>query len=74
MNNGKYITTEEGETAIYGYSCIHNEGVGCHVTKHNCETCGWNPEVAQKRLEEYCRKNHIPYPLPVIQKEEEIDG
>ncbi len=29
--------------------CIHNEGVCCKT--NNCTTCGWNPEVSQKRLE-----------------------
>ena len=29
--------------------CIHNDGVVCDV--HNCETCGWNPDVEKKRKE-----------------------
>ena len=29
--------------------CPHNEGVACTTAK--CERCGWDPTVAQKRLE-----------------------
>ena len=67
---GKYIEVEEGESTIFGYSCKHNEGVSCPPLQRPCGSCGWNPVVANKRLEEYCRKNHIPYPLPVIHKED----
>ena len=31
--------------------CKYNEGVECFVAK--CEKCGWNPEVAKKRSEEF---------------------
>lgn len=34
--------------------CPHNEGVSCD--KHNCATCGWNPEVAKRRTLEYFLK------------------
>ena len=29
--------------------CVFNEGVACWDRK--CESCGWNPEVAKKRME-----------------------
>lgn len=28
--------------------CPHNDGLICAVKK--CDTCGWNPEVASRRL------------------------
>jgi hypothetical protein len=31
------------------YKCDFAENVECE--KKKCSTCGWNPEVAQKRLE-----------------------
>lgn len=33
------------------YSCVHNQEIICKI--HNCSTCGWNPEVAQKRKEAF---------------------
>lgn len=33
------------------FICPHNEGISCLCK--NCSTCGWNPEVAQKRMEAY---------------------
>ena len=35
-------------------SCPHNEHLVCEV--HNCSQCGWNPEVAQARLERIVAK------------------
>lgn len=29
--------------------CLFNEGVVCD--QHRCSNCGWNPAVAQKRME-----------------------
>ena len=34
--------------------CPHNEHLVCEV--HNCSQCGWNPEVAQARLEKIVAK------------------
>ena len=39
------------------FSCIHNQYVECQI--HNCGTCGWNPEVAQKRIEAFMREVEI---------------
>lgn len=39
--NGKYI-------------CQYNDACSCYVP--NCSCCGWNPEVARRRLKEYIRK------------------
>ena len=33
------------------FLCVHNNYVECQI--HNCRTCGWNPEVAQKRLDAF---------------------
>ena len=30
-------------------SCVHNKEIACQI--HKCSTCGWNPEVEQKRKE-----------------------
>lgn len=40
---------EEGK-----YICRFNEG--CHCDIPTCGCCGWNPEVAKRRLEEWLRK------------------
>lgn len=29
--------------------CPHNEGCHCNPNKRDCEKCGWNPVVAEKR-------------------------
>ena len=31
--------------------CKHNHGVGCE-NQTKCAACGWNPAVAQRRLQE----------------------
>ena len=31
--------------------CMHNKQVVCEV--HKCSTCGWNPEVEQRRKEAF---------------------
>lgn len=28
--------------------CVHNHGIMCSIRQ--CEKCGWNPDVAEKRL------------------------
>ena len=38
--------------------CPNNEGVYCAHTA-DCETCGWNPDVAQERTERIRRKYGI---------------
>ena len=32
-------------------SCTYNKEIKCEI--HKCSTCGWNPEVAQKRKEAF---------------------
>ena len=34
--------------------CPYAEGLNC--TERKCGTCGWNPEVAQKRLEQFLER------------------
>ena len=36
------------------YICQYN--IGCHCNVPNCGSCGWNPEVARRRLLEYIRQ------------------
>lgn len=43
-------------------TCPHNEGVVCWPSERICETCGWDPNVAEARLEKFCRIHHIPVP------------
>ena len=37
--------------------CPHNEGVTCG--KHNCGSCGWNPEVAKRRTLQYLYNSEV---------------
>lgn len=32
--------------------CPYNEGVACWPNQRKCPQCGWNPEVAEKRLKD----------------------
>lgn len=70
MTSGKIITTEDGETALFKYSCKYNDGVGCSKLHRHCERCGWNPAVAKARLEKFCHKHGIAVPLPQRTEEE----
>lgn len=36
------------------YQCDHNIWVQCE--KKECDKCGWNPEVAQARMEDILRR------------------
>ena len=38
--------TEDGK-----YICQYNKGCECSVP--NCDECGWNPKVAERRLREF---------------------
>lgn len=67
--SGEIIRTEDGETALFKYSCKYNEGVGCSPLGRKCEKCGWNPKVAQARLEKFCSERGIPVPLPPREEE-----
>lgn len=44
MKNNKF-TKESGIT------CPINEALQCSTRQRNCDCCGWNPKVAQERLE-----------------------
>lgn len=37
------------------YACKYNPR-GCTCYERNCDSCGWNPKVAQERLEQIRRK------------------
>ena len=63
---GNIIETEDGEKHVFHYSCPHNEGVSCHPDKHNCEHCGWTPEVARERLLQICFEKGIDIPESVL--------
>lgn len=39
-----------------------NEGVFCRPEQRNCDRCGWNPAVAQARLEKFCQERGISVP------------
>lgn len=34
-----------------GEPCLYNQGVNCGI--HQCESCGWNPEVEARRKEAF---------------------
>lgn len=53
---------------LVDHPCPHNIAVQCCPKERRCETCGWDPDVAKARQENFCRKHHIAYPLP--EKEE----
>lgn len=63
---GKYVEVEEGENTIFGYCCQFNEGVSCHPSKHNCGSCGWNPEAARERLLQICFDKGIDIPESIL--------
>ncbi len=31
-------------------TCPYNDGLGCMPHDMRCNTCGWNPKVAEERL------------------------
>lgn len=37
--------------------CIHNKGVNC--SERNCESCGWNPKIAEERATEWRKQQSI---------------
>lgn len=37
--------------------CRFNEG--CHCSEMNCSTCGFNPEVARRRLKEFIQRGGL---------------
>lgn len=44
---------------MYGYEpfeCPYNPGGGVLCERKKCTTCGWNPEVAQARLDAIIKK------------------
>ena len=43
----------QGNCNYEPFSCIHNDGVQC--LEMRCSSCGWNPKVAQRRLEQYLK-------------------
>ena len=42
----------------YGYICPFNPECRCLVA--DCDYCGWNPEVSERRLEAFLEKNRRP--------------
>lgn len=44
-----YFRKAHGAAEDTRQRCRFNDGVVCD--KHKCRNCGWNPEVAKKRLE-----------------------
>lgn len=39
----------------YGYICHFNDACRCQVA--DCDYCGWNPEVSERRLEQFLHGN-----------------
>lgn len=48
----------------YGYICHFNDACRCKVA--DCDSCGWNPEVSERRLEQFMQESQ--------NKEETTDG
>ena len=47
-----------------------SENVFCRPDQRHCDRCGWNPQVAQARLEKFCKEHGISLPLPQRTEEE----
>ena len=47
--------------------CRYNEEVSCCPARRHCDRCGWNPKVAQERLERICKQKGINLP-PELRK------
>lgn len=42
--------------------CRFNEEIPCSPANRRCDRCGWNPKVAQERLERICKEKGIYLP------------
>ena len=58
MNN----TTETKSPAKPRHVCRHTDGVVCWPGARKCDKCGFDPDVARRRLEKYCEKHGIDLP------------
>ena len=38
---------------VRAWACIMNNGVNCTDLHEKCDTCGWNPKVAEQREKEF---------------------
>lgn len=38
-------------------NCTFNPGVACYPTGRHCNSCGWNPKIAEYRTENY--EDHV---------------
>lgn len=45
----RFAEAENNPPKETGGVCLFNHGVMCDIAK-DCDTCGWNPTVAKKRL------------------------
>lgn len=39
------------DVVLYGTRCQYRKGVECGI--RNCEKCGWNPEVEERRIKKW---------------------
>lgn len=39
------------DVVLYGIRCQYRKGVECGI--RNCETCGWSPEVEERRIKKW---------------------
>lgn len=37
-------------------ACPHQQSVYCHPSEKHCDSCGWNPVVARRRLRRIIEK------------------
>ena len=47
--------------------CQYNDGVACDPNTKDCSKCGWNPTVAQERLDKICQKRNGEDAIPAVQ-------
>lgn len=64
------LKSDQNDTAVFRHSCRYNENINCAPFHRHCDRCGWNPKVAQARLEKFCRERGIALPLPQRTEEE----
>ena len=59
--NEKDDQTEHACKFNFGVTCTLRDSHG-RIIDRNCDTCGWNPDVAQERLAAFCKKYGIQLP------------
>lgn len=46
--------------------CVFNKMVDCDCDERRCVDCGWNPAVAERRVDEWCAKRAAAACVPSV--------